>query len=204
MSTPPTGAGDPPPGGEDSDDEELLGDRELDPFQEAVLAQPTRREIVRVVGEAPGLNKSQLARRVGIVQRTLDGHLGLLEWADLVEVKDGERDRERICFLASHEHLWEDEATAILYGQAPTRWVALFLAEHEPIRTEEVGDALGRTPEAVRPHLARLRERGLASRVRSAGTVFHVATDELRAWVAAWGDGYRRPWEEGEGGEEER
>lgn len=173
----------------------MPGPDDLDWYQQALLEQETRRAIVDLLEQAPGLNKQQVADRVGIDRRTLDHHLELLEFADLVIVRPGESDGERCCFLAWHDHLWEDEDKRVLYGQGPTRWVALLLVEKAPTRTAEIGDELGREPVTVREHLRKLRESGLAENVRSAGTVYHVPTAELEEWVEEFGEGYRRPWE---------
>lgn len=198
MSEPPEGSSGSTPEEGSSDEAEFFSAWELDPLQQALLAQSTRREIVELLARAPGLNKQQIARRIGIHRRTLDSHLTLLTWAELVAVRSGERGRERICFTSPHAHLADDEATRILYGQAPTRRVALYICENEPVTTEETGQALDRSEEAIRQHAAKLRERGLTRMVRSAGNAYHGSTEQLRDWYEAWGEGYPRPWEEGE------
>ncbi len=173
----------------------MPGPDDLTPTQCALLEQRTRRATVDLLHACPGLNKQQVADRVGVDRRTLDEHLRLLEWGGLVVVKPGESNGERCCFLKMHEHLWEDEDKRILYGQGPVRWVALFLVEEAPVTAADVAEALGREPVTTRSHLRKLRLRGLAEKVRSAGAVYHVPTTELEEWAREFGGGYRRPWE---------
>lgn len=177
----------------------MPGPDDLDWYQRTLLEQEKRQAIVGLLAQTPGLNKKQVAERTGIDRRTLDHHLALLQFADLVVVRPGESDGERCCFLAWHEHLWEDEAKRPLYGRSPARWVALLLVERAPVRAAEIADELDREPVTVRDHLQTLRESGLAEKFRSADTVYHVPTAELEDWVEEFGDGYLRPWEEGEG-----
>lgn len=191
MSDPPNDSDPGPPEDGSSDAGLPIDESKLDPFQRVLLEQPTRREIVDVLARLPGLNKNQLAQRLPVVRRTAVHHVDVLASADLLVVRPSERGREKLCFLHKHAHLWEDRSTRILYGQAPTRIVALYLVDTEPVTTDEIVQALEKTPAAVRTHLARLRERGLATKLRGARRSTHFATDQLRDWVKEWGDEYR-------------
>lgn len=153
---------------------------------------------MEVLEELPGLHKAQLARRVGVHPSTLDHHLDLLAWVELVVEKDGVRDNEVVCFLLEDEHLWAVESTRILYGRAPARQVALYVAANPGATSEEIGRAFGRAPATARGHLRTLRENGLVLKL-VLGKTHYYPTETLKDWVGTVGEGYPRSWrDEGE------
>lgn len=166
--------------------------------QEKLLEDPTRREIVRVLRETPGLNKSQLRRRVDVLRNTLEFHLSRLEERNIVLTRQVPTGNEVLCFLAADEHLWADERTRVLFGRASNREIALYIAEHEGPATREIADAVDLEPVTVLHHLETLREHDLVDRVRTGNNVSYFPSSALEAWVDEVGDAYGRPWAQDE------
>lgn len=176
----------------------MPGPEDLDPAQRKALEHSTRRAIVEVLAEMPGLHKAELARRVGVDPSTLDHHLDLLAWVELVVEKEGVRDNEVVCFLVEDEHLWDLASTRILYGRAPVRQVALYVTANPGATSEEVGRAFGRAPGTARGHLRTLCENELVSKLVLERT-HYFPTETLAEWVGTVGGGYPRSWrDEGE------
>lgn len=168
---------------------------DLDEVQRSALRHETRRAIFQLVARTPGLNKRQIASRIGIERSTAHHHLERLEAYDLVVLLPGARqDDEVLCFHPDHAHLWEAEETRLLYGQAPLRHVALYIYEDPGATTEEVAEALEAAPRTIQEHLARLRDLGLVEMHRFRRRVEHYPSDRLDAWANDVGDCYGRPW----------
>jgi DNA-binding transcriptional ArsR family regulator len=77
--------------------------------------------------------------------------------------------------------------------------VALRLVDDFPATSEEIADAVELAPRTVREHLARLRDRGLAEKLRLEDEVLHLPTAWLEAWAEDVGEGYPRPWGDEDG-----
>lgn len=172
----------------------MPGPEDLDPAQRSALRDETRRAIFELVARTPGLNISQVARRFDVDRSKAEHHLERLEAYELVVQLPGERGNEVLCFHPDHEHLWEDDRTRVLYGQAPVRHVALFVHAHPGAATKRIADALESAPRTIRDHLAMLRGHELVEMHRFQRRVEYHPTDVLEAWAEAVGDCYRRPW----------
>lgn len=167
---------------------------DLDEAQRSALRHETRRAIFETVARTPGLNKSQVARRTGVDRSVADDHLERLEAYDLVELLPGARKNEVLCFHPDHAYLWQDERTRLLYGQPPTRQVALYLLENPAATTEDIAKTMDAARRTIRDRLAELRDRSLAEAHRFRRRVEYHPTRDLEAWAEDVGDRYRRPW----------
>lgn len=170
------------------------GDADLDEVQRSALDHDTRHAIYETVARTPGLNKRQIAQRVGIERSTAHHHLERLEGYELVELLAGERDNEVLCFHPDHAHLWNDERTRLLYGQRPARQVALYVSANPGATTRELEEALDAAPRTIRDHLGELRDRGLVEAHRFRRRVEYHATPSLEAWAGEVGECYPRSW----------
>lgn len=182
-----------PPDGEEAEEEEgPLA--ELDAVQRSALQDPMRRALWEIVGRTPGLNKRQVSQLAGVTRWKADHHLGRLEDYGLVELVDGERGGEVLCFHPAHVHLWEDELTRALYGQAPMRHVVLYVADKPGAITPEIAEAVDSAPRTVRYHLAKLRDADLVEMHRFGNRVEYHPSPALEAWADEFGERYPRPW----------
>lgn len=182
------GPGDPP-----SDENGPSDDQELDAIQRALLRDETRRAIFELVARTPGLNKHQIATRAGIGHKLANHHLERLQAYDLIELVDGPREDEVVCFHAQDATLWEDESTRILYGRAPCRRVAMYVQANPGCTTDDLCQALDKRPRTVQEHLATLREWRLVQRVWLDRRAEYHPTDSLEAWAHAVGHRYPDP-----------
>lgn len=164
--------------------------------QRALLEDPIRYEIVPVLRETPGLNVSQLARRVGVSRNTVEFHLRRLVRSRIVVTTQTSGAGERLCFLADDRHLAEDEATLVLFGHPSKRRIALFVAENPAVTTTRMARAMDLESSTIRHHLRALRDHGLVDRIRQRNLVRYYATDSLTHWIEEVGRGYRRRWRE--------
>lgn len=179
-----------PPRGEDCCEEIAVDSR-----QEALLRNPHRQAIVDQLKRTPGVNKNVLATSLDIGRSSLDFHVDRLRRADILVTKPGLKGRQRVCFLQRDEHLWEDPKTRILFGGAPARNVALYIAENPGATVEDLSKALGRSESTVRHHLKALREHGLVDTIRIGRTHEHHPQPSLLEWTCEVGGGFERPWE---------
>lgn len=191
MSRPPAGEGDQPQG--DEADAGQPPHRDLDPVQRTLLAHATRRAVFETVARTPGLNKHQVATRADVGHKVADHHLERLEAYDLIELFDGPREGEVVCFHADDASLWEDEATRILYGRAPCRRIALYIWANPGCTTDDLCQALDKRPRTIQEHLSALRERGLVRRLWWDRRAEYHPTERLEAWANAVGDRYPDP-----------
>lgn len=176
-------------------------DVDLSRVQARLLEDPTRQAIVAHLEQAPGLNVSQLRRRVGAARNTVEFHLRRLARADLVVTKRRDEGHEVLCFLATDASLWEREATRVLYGRRANRQVALFVAEHPGSSTRGIAEAVDREPVTVLHHLKTLREHGLVERLREGNEVTYFPSPTLARWIQDVDGDYQRCWRAGEDGD---
>lgn len=158
-------------------------EEDLDPVQRDFLEQPWRREIVELLAKRPGLNKSQIARALGIHLNLARFHLDQLEAVDLVEMRESPRDREIVCFLPRDLHLWEDPRTRVLFGGSRVTEVARAVVRQPGSTASEIGEELGLSRSGTHRHLTTLREAGLVYRFRIEQAYRHYPTPVLEAWV---------------------
>lgn len=175
-------------------EDDLLAGEQLDEVQRSALHLERRRAVFELVARTPGLNKRQVGQRLGIPRSSAAHHLERLEAYDLVVLLDGDREGEVLCFHPEHVHLWKDERTRVLYGQAPVRYVAIYVHENPGTTTQDLAEALERAPRTIRDHLTVLLDRGLVERHRFHRRVEYHPTEVLEAWADDVGGCYRRPW----------
>jgi DNA-binding transcriptional ArsR family regulator len=185
---------DPPDPDGPPDDGGLPPDDEFDPVQRSALRQPKRRAVFELVARTPGLNKNQVARRLGFPRTTTYHHIERLEAYDLLVLVDGAREYEVLCFHPEHEDLAEDDDTRLLYGQSPVRHVALYVIDDPGATTTDLVESMDNAPRTVQRHLSTLIEYGLVVRHRFEDGVEYHPSEVLEAWADEVGDRYRRPW----------
>ncbi len=151
--------------------------------EDDVLDHPRRQEIYKAVRSEPGLNWSQLQRRVGVGVGTLMFHLRRLESEDVLVRKPSTNENEVLFFTAEDEKLWRDPRTRVLFGNESTRRIAEILAEASESSAKEIADELGVTPAAVRYHINKLEDRSLVHRERDGRKVRYRADRQLDDWM---------------------
>lgn len=157
-------------------------DHPRDAFASALLRNPTRRRIMRLLTEKPGMNKHQLAQALGINANTVKFHIERLEQIDQVETRAG-TGRETLCFTTHNIKLWDDRSTRVLFGRGPPRDVAMYLADHPGAGADEVSKALDLSLHTVRRHIRTLEEGELVQRIRVDRKVIYQAGPNLRKWI---------------------
>lgn len=151
-------------------------------FVSALLRNPVRSKIMTLLKRKPGMNRSQLARRLNMHENAIGFHLDRLIKAHLVVTRPGWDGREILCFTADNVSLWEQPETRILFGRGPPRKVARYLAEHPGTGTRQVAEALGLSANTVRRHLRTLEENDLVQRMRVDREVIYHAQPALVRW----------------------
>lgn len=163
-------------------------------LQEALLEHPVREGIYEVLAERPGLNKNQIAEELDLYSHQLEFHLQRLEDHDLIVQLPGSKGHEVLLFRTEDRDLWKDESTRVLFGRAPIREVAMYVAETPGATVREIADATDRSPDAVRYHLRTLREHDLATSLRLARRTEYHPSEQLGEWVDGVGENFYRPW----------
>lgn len=161
------------------------------PFRAALLRNPARREIRQLLEQTPGLNPHQIADALDMHQNAVDFHVGRLADANLLALRPGCDERERLCFTPDNVNLWDDPATRMLFGRGPPRRVALYLAEHPGTNARELADALGLSVPTVRRHIRTLESCDLVQRLHVDRRVIYHAEPRLTTWVETVWDGAR-------------
>ncbi|PSG97435.1 hypothetical protein BRD56_05100 [Thermoplasmatales archaeon SW_10_69_26] len=173
---------------------ERSSDRDLTEIQSVLLKDETRRAIVQALRRTPGQNKNQLSDRLGVRSSLVTFHLERLEERGLVRTVDGPQGREVLCFVQGDEHLWQEEATRILFGREPVRLVGVHVAQHPGCSSQAIADALNLTKVTVQHHLRSLLERDLVERLRLGRAVEYHPTEILAEWAQALAEAYDLPW----------
>lgn len=151
--------------------------------QRIFLRHPTRRAIVQALAREPGLNKRQLAARVGVHPNMVDHHVGRLVDVELVATRRTEGGMEVHCFLIRDLHLWDAPATRVLFGGAGLSRVASCVATHPGAYARDLARMAGMTTPAVYHHLATLVRNRLVHRWRVGNRYHHFPTRALEWWA---------------------
>lgn len=171
----------------------ITEDAERQAHRDRVLEEPARRRIVDELDKRPGLNKAQLAKRLDLRPQQVGYHVRRLQKADLVVTRPSPRGSEVLVFRAEDQDHWTNERTRILYGRAPIRRIALYLAEHPGADAREIATVVDLSPDTVREHLRTLRDRDLATALRVSRSNEYHPSRELRSWAQTTGQHYERP-----------
>lgn len=158
---------------------------ELDAVQRDFLKHPNRCRIVELLAENPGLNKSQIARALGLELTTAHYHVDRLESVDLLETRASPRSSETVCFLPTQTALWDDPRTRILFGGSRVRHVASLVLDRPGITAHELGEALGLSSGGVHHHVHTLLDHGLVERFRLGRGYRYYPTPVLEDWRQA-------------------
>lgn len=178
----------------DGEDEE--GEEEIPWHVKAKsLEHPTRKGIMELLEQRPGLNMHRIGVELGLNPSVLKHHIEELEEKQLITRQPSEREGEKICFRVEDVDLWEMESTRILFGQGQTRKVALFIAEHPGATTREIAEAMGISPVTVAYHAKTLMRYDLVDRYPAGQTLLYEANEVLERWVIDVGKGFKRPWD---------
>lgn len=153
-------------------------------FVEMLLKNPFRMKILRLLEQDPGMNKHQLAVVLGLRVGAIEFHVDRLVAAGLIETRPGPG-RETLCFRTQDATLWDDPATRMLYGRGPAKQVALFLAGHPGVGSQEVAETLDLSIHTVRRHLQLLQENELIQKMRVERQVVYHAEPTLLEWIEA-------------------
>lgn len=159
-----------------------------------LLRNMIRRKIIDLLAGAPGMNKHQIAKALGIHLNSVIFHVKRLVDVGLLESRAGWNGRQTHFFTPELAHLWEEEATRVLYGRAPVRLVALYLADNPGTHSHEIAEVLGMSPRTVREHLRILREGGLAEGVQVEQRIEYYADELLVTWAQEVAGDCARDW----------
>lgn len=161
---------------------------------EPLLSQPTRGAIHELLSDTPGLNKSQVGRRVDEDPSLVDFHLDRLIEGEIVVTRPSEKGHAVLCFPRKLIGLWTPENTRILFGRTATRQVGLYIADQPGTTTSVVSDGVDLTPGTVRHHTDLLESYDLLRREVPGRRCLWYPTDELERWALDPGRRYRKPW----------
>lgn len=148
------------------------------------------------------MNNNQIAKALGLRPTLVIFHADRLEEVGLLERRAGWSGRETYLFTPENAHLWEEESTRLLYGRAPVRPVALYLADNPGAQTHEIAEVLGMSVRTAREHVRILHERGLVDRVQVEQWFEYYADESLVTWAHEMAGDSARDWEEFDRGEE--
>ncbi len=142
-----------------------------------VLDDTTRKRIVALLRERPGLSTKQVQERLDLAWGTLTYHLRILE--DHRHVVSKRYGRYRRHFVNGHEDPGDRDLLATLQHPSTAR-VAEAIREAPGSNQTEVGDAVGVTSGTVVYHVKRLLEVDAVEKVREGRSVAYYPTDRLQ------------------------
>lgn len=148
-----------------------------------LLENEARSEIIELLRQRPGMNRNQLAKKLGIHASAVGYHIRRLAAIDLVETRPATQGREQLCFATGDAHLWDDEGTRVLYGRGLPRKVAIYLVEHPGADVHEIARGLCESEHTVRRHLRTLQECELVARTQVRKRVHYHPESRLEQWV---------------------
>lgn len=158
---------------------------EPDPVRRDLLRHPVRRRIVDLLAQSPGLNKSRIARELGLQLNAVRYHLRKLEGAGLVVLRRSPRKHEVVSFVKTDARLWDEPRTRVLFGGRPGARVARHIARHPGATVREIAPATGLTPSAVHYHIRTLMAYRLVIRYRLGPVYRHYPHQDLERWASA-------------------
>lgn len=158
------------------------------------LSNDKRKAMLSEVQTVPGMNKNQIGDRLGFLPNLVEFHLQQLVKKDLVRTVESPQGRAVLCFAREDAHLWQEEATRVLFGREPVRLVALYIAHHPDCTSQEISDALDRSKVTVQHHLRTLRDRGLVERRRVGRSREYEPAQILTEWTRELAGVYNLPW----------
>ncbi|MFC4356462.1 winged helix-turn-helix transcriptional regulator [Halobium salinum] len=142
------------------------------------LENDHRAAVFEVVGDAPGIAVSEVAKRADVSRSTARYHTRVLEAEGLVF---GEKIRGKLRYFPADDEM--PELTAALADEAAAG-VLFAVARRGPVSVSALAEALDRAPSTVSHHLSRLDEAGLVERERDGGAVLTRVTPEVDAALA--------------------
>ncbi len=170
-------------------------DRVQEELQESLLTHPTRQSILETVQAKPGINRNQIGVELDLVVKLLNYHVTKLEDAEVIVRMPSAQGKEALYFAPEDVDLWENPRTRILFGRKPTRYVAMFIADHPGTSSAAIAEALDLTPVTIRHHIRTLKEHNIIVSAKIGYAAEYHPLTELMDWVEDLGDRYERPWE---------
>jgi len=152
------------------------------------VSHPLRRSIRQTLRSLPGLNQRQIGGAVSIDPELALYHIARLIEQDEIVSFESPRGNETVCFHAEDGHLWQDERTRVLFGQAETFKVASDVVLHPRSRTSAIAGRSDRTPSSVRHHLRKLESFDLVRSEQHGRRVYYSPTEALSEWWSTVGE----------------
>lgn len=137
----------------------------------------SRRRILQLIQDHPGLHFRELLSRSRLAQGTLQYHLHRMESEGLVAVSP---DVGFTRYYAKDRLRVEDRAVVAALRREYGRRILATLAAEGPLTTLALATKLGKANSTVSWHLARLAEAGLVERRREAQEVRYALVDRAR------------------------
>jgi predicted transcriptional regulator len=152
-------------------------------FQESMLENANREDLVTELRDIPGQNRSQLADKLGISAKTAGFHLDHLAELGLVKRFPKPHGRGSICFVRDDAHLWDEPSTRILFVSSSTRRVGTEVARRPGSTNRCLGEVLDLAPATINHHLEALRDDELVEMLRLGRDVEYYATEPMEEWL---------------------
>ncbi|PKK81788.1 MAG: hypothetical protein CVT47_00660 [Thermoplasmata archaeon HGW-Thermoplasmata-2] len=143
--------------------------------QDKILENPTRRQIFNAIQRNPGINMSQISKRLGIGWGTTVHHVKKLEAAMKVHVED--RNNERCFFENGGEFPVDSMAAAAALKDSTAKGIFGYIRKKPGASQKDVAAHFGIRPSLVSWHVTRLEKEGIINRNRS-GKSFQLTINE--------------------------
>jgi DNA-binding transcriptional ArsR family regulator len=129
-----------------------------------LLENGVRQQIMDLITQNPGINVSEISRRLDIAWGTATHHLQKLRHEKLVNIRVASNQK---CFFPNGGTYTPHEMDVMSATKSPTaRQIAEFLVKNGPQCHREITEALGLTPALVSFHATKLVQSGVVARHR--------------------------------------
>jgi predicted transcriptional regulator len=150
---------------------------------EAFLHNPTRKRIVDLIQEKPGMNQNQVAEALETSTSTITYHLHRLKKSGHLIIVKPPKGKQKLCFTPENIHHWQQEDFRILLGRGTPQRVAGYVTLNPGATTKQIAKELKLSVSSVQRHIRSLQDRRLVHSTRIDRDVLYHADPELVEWV---------------------
>lgn len=150
---------------------------------EVFLENPTRRRLIELIQQCPGMNKNQIADTLQLNASTVTHHLERLNETGHIITIAPKMTNQKFCFTPDNYHLWNHKDFRILLGRATPWKVALYLAQNPGATTKQIAQDLNRSVPTIQRHIRDLQSNRLIHSTRIDRDVHYHADQNLVEWM---------------------
>ncbi|PKK85164.1 MAG: hypothetical protein CVT48_06765 [Thermoplasmata archaeon HGW-Thermoplasmata-1] len=145
--------------------------------KESMLNNPVRNAVYHAIIQNPGINTSELSRKLGIGWGTTVHHLDKLSSEQMISTRDVKNQK---CYFENGGIFSRGEMTALSALKNETALTIFHYIITNPERTQkDIADALGLSPALVSWHVKKLFDEDVVQRVRRGKSLHLIANERV-------------------------